>query len=227
MVNGASARGVQLGWAADFESLTGKGVRATIDGRSVALGNQALMTHLGVDVAAVTERAEALRAEGETAMYVAVDGKAAGLVGVADPIKESTPEAIRALHAEGIRIVMLTGDAASQALDAVHKARQDYLEDLQNAWRGDKHKPLVLPCHVEQTLACLCVALALRPFPELCGQLAIMRQALAVGHASGCLSQAVHRERCVEVHTLRQAHRRVNRSDTRPRFSSREGIDCL
>jgi Cu+-exporting ATPase len=125
IVNGATARGVQLGWTADFESLTGKGVRGTIEGRSVALGNQALMTHLAVDVGTIAERAEALRAEGETAMFVAVDGKAAGLVAVADPIKESTPEAIRALHAEGIRIVMLTGDSRTTAQAVAKKLELD------------------------------------------------------------------------------------------------------
>jgi Cu+-exporting ATPase len=125
IVNGATARGVELGWAADFESVTGKGVRGTIEGRAVALGNHALMDHLGVDVGAVAERAEALRTDGQTAMFVAVDGKAAGLVGVADPIKESTPEAIRALHEEGIRIVMLTGDSQTTARAVAKKLELD------------------------------------------------------------------------------------------------------
>jgi Cu+-exporting ATPase len=125
IVNGALERGVELGRAADFGSLTGKGVRGTIEGRTVALGNRALMEHLGVDVGELAERAEALRADGQTAMFVAVDGKAAGLVGVADPIKQSTPEAIRALHDEGIRIVMLTGDSATTARAVAKKLGLD------------------------------------------------------------------------------------------------------
>jgi Cu+-exporting ATPase len=125
IVNGALARGIQLGWTADFESLTGKGVRGSIEGRAVALGNKALMTHLGTDTGGLAEHAETLRADGQTAMFVAVDGKAAGLVGVADPIKQSTPEAIRSLHEEGIRIVMLTGDSATTARAVAKKLGLD------------------------------------------------------------------------------------------------------
>jgi Cu+-exporting ATPase len=95
--------------------VTGKGVRGQVKGRAVALGNAALLTDLGVAPGTLGERAEALRAEGQTVMFVAVDGALAGLVGVADPIKESTPEAIAALHADGLRIVMLTGDSATTA----------------------------------------------------------------------------------------------------------------
>jgi Cu+-exporting ATPase len=125
IVNGASARGVPLGWTADFESITGKGVRGSIDGRAIALGNRALMAHLGIDIGAIADRAEALRSDGQTAMFLAVDGKVAGLVGVADPIKESTPDAIRALHAEGIRIVMLTGDSETTARAVAKKLELD------------------------------------------------------------------------------------------------------
>jgi Cu+-exporting ATPase len=115
IVRGAESRGVELGELDGFESITGKGVKGRVDGREVALGNRALMAELGVDVGAAAERAEALRADGETAMFVAIDGEAAGILGVADPIKETTPEAIEALHAEGMRIVMLTGDSATTA----------------------------------------------------------------------------------------------------------------
>jgi len=104
-----------LGDTAGFESITGKGVRGKVDGQAVALGNRALITQLGVELGALAEKAEALRIEGQTVMFVVVDGKPAGLVGVADPIKDSTPEAIRALHEEGIRIVMLTGDSETTA----------------------------------------------------------------------------------------------------------------
>ncbi|MFZ2209175.1 MAG: heavy metal translocating P-type ATPase [Porticoccaceae bacterium] len=115
IVRGAGARGAIVTEAEQFESVTGKGVRGQIHGRAVALGNAALLTDLGVAPGTLGERAEALRAEGQTVMFVAVDGALAGLVGVADPIKDSTPEAIAALHAEGLRIVMLTGDSATTA----------------------------------------------------------------------------------------------------------------
>jgi Cu+-exporting ATPase len=115
IVQGAEARGVKLAQYTDFESVTGKGVQGRIGEQAVALGNRALMAALGVSVETLAERAEALRAVGKTAMFIAVDGKPAGLVAVADPIKETTLEAIRALHAEGIRIVMLTGDSLTTA----------------------------------------------------------------------------------------------------------------
>jgi Cu+-exporting ATPase len=104
-----------LGEAAQFASITGKGVRGTVDGRSVALGNRALLDELGIDPGPLAARAEELRAEAHTAMFVAIDGAAAGILAVADPIKSTTPEAIRALHGEGIRVVMLTGDSATTA----------------------------------------------------------------------------------------------------------------
>ena len=121
IVGGAAARGIILADAADFRSLTGKGVMGRVDGRLIALGNRALMTDHGVDVATFDERADALRAEGQTVMFVAVDGKLAGLVGVADPIKVSTPDAIRALHADGVRIIMLTGDSRTTAAAVARK----------------------------------------------------------------------------------------------------------
>jgi Cu+-exporting ATPase len=120
IVVGAEARGVALVQAEGFSSITGKGVAGRVDGREVALGNRALMESLNVDATALAQRAEALRADGQTVMYVAVDGRAAGLVGVADPIKQSTPDAIQALRSEGIRIVMLTGDSRTTA-EAVAK----------------------------------------------------------------------------------------------------------
>ena len=115
IVQGAEARGVALVEAAGFEAIAGKGVRGAVDGRAVALGNRALMDDLGVALGGLGARAEALRADGQTVMFAAVDGQAAGLIGVADPIKESTAEAIKALHDEGIRIVMLTGDSRTTA----------------------------------------------------------------------------------------------------------------
>ncbi|NNL66994.1 MAG: copper-translocating P-type ATPase, partial [Myxococcales bacterium] len=125
IVRGAAERGVESGEASDFGSITGKGVRGTVDGRAVALGNRALLEELGIDPGPLAERAESLRGDGQTVMFVAVDGEATGLVGVADPIKESTPEAIRTLHGEGIRIVMLTGDSATTAQAVAGKLEID------------------------------------------------------------------------------------------------------
>ena len=115
IVAGAEERKFQLFAAEAFESVTGKGVKARIDGALVALGNQKLMQDAGVQVEPLLKGAEALRADGQTVMFVAVDGKAAGLIGVADPIKETTAEAIRQLHEDKIRVVMLTGDSRTTA----------------------------------------------------------------------------------------------------------------
>ena len=120
IVKGASEQQVALVDAESFESVTGMGVEGRVDGRDAAIGNHALMDRLGIDASRLFARAEELRADGQTVMFVAMDGKAAGLVGVADPVKASTPEAIRTLHQEGIRIVMLTGDSKTTA-DAVAK----------------------------------------------------------------------------------------------------------
>ncbi|MEK6281663.1 MAG: heavy metal translocating P-type ATPase [Acidobacteriota bacterium] len=115
IVSGAQERGVEVVNTESFESITGKGVKGQVDGRSVALGNRALLDDLGIDPGELVEQAEKFRADGQTVMFVAIDGKAAGLVGVADPIKESTPEAIKQLHEEKIRIVMMTGDSRTTA----------------------------------------------------------------------------------------------------------------
>ena len=118
IVAGAEERGVALAKADSFDSVTGKGVKGIVNGHSVALGNRALLDDLGVNGGDLMERAEEYRADGQTVMFVVVDGKAVGLLGVADPIKESTPEAIRQLHDQRIRVVMLTGDSRTTA-DAV------------------------------------------------------------------------------------------------------------
>ncbi|MGP6192284.1 MAG: heavy metal translocating P-type ATPase [Vulcanimicrobiaceae bacterium] len=114
----AEERGLAFDSVADFESISGKGVRGRIGAQNVALGNPELMSDLKIEVAALAQSAEQLRAQGQTTVFVAVDGKLAGLVAVADPIKETTPSAIAELHASGIRIVMLTGDSKTTA-DAV------------------------------------------------------------------------------------------------------------
>jgi len=118
IVRSAKDRDLTLTRADDFESITGKGVAGKIAGHAVAIGNRKLLADLGADVAKLAELAEARRADGETVMYVAVDGSAGGIIGVTDPIKETTPAAISALHGQGLRIVMLTGDSRTTA-DAV------------------------------------------------------------------------------------------------------------
>jgi Cu+-exporting ATPase len=128
IVGAASERGLQLAEATGFDSITGMGVRGTVDGREVAIGNQRLLESLDVEPDPLAERAERQRAEGDTVMFVAVDGRPAGLVCVADPIKESTPGALQALRAEGLRIVMLTGDNRTTA-EAV--ARKVGIEEIQ------------------------------------------------------------------------------------------------
>jgi Cu+-exporting ATPase len=115
IVQGAQERGAHLAPVTNFEAMPGKGVRGRIGEQTVALGNDAMMNALWVDVKPLLPQAENLRTEGKTVMFVAVDGKLAGLVAVADSIKETTPSAIEALHAAGIRIVMVTGDNAITA----------------------------------------------------------------------------------------------------------------
>ncbi|MBZ9773612.1 heavy metal translocating P-type ATPase [Mesorhizobium sp. CO1-1-8] len=110
IVDGAGTRGVTVAEASGFEAVTGKGVSGTVSGKKVALGNATMMADLGVDIASISAKAEALRPEGKTAMFVAVDKKLAGIVAVADPIKATTAEAIKALHDSGLRIIMATGD---------------------------------------------------------------------------------------------------------------------
>ncbi|MFT3763539.1 MAG: heavy metal translocating P-type ATPase [Pseudoxanthomonas sp.] len=111
----ARKRGLALANAQDFESATGIGVRGTVEGRRVAVGNTELMRELGIDPAALQARADALRDEGASVVFVAADGALAGLIAVADAIKPSTPEAIAALHDAGLRIVMATGDGVATA----------------------------------------------------------------------------------------------------------------
>jgi P-type Cu+ transporter len=110
IVEGAEAQGAARQEATEFDAVTGKGVRGNVGGRAVALGNTAMMQEMGLDTAQAEEKANALRAEGKTAMFVAIDGTLAGLVAVADPIKDSTAQAIKELHAQGLRVIMATGD---------------------------------------------------------------------------------------------------------------------
>jgi Cu+-exporting ATPase len=115
IVAAAQERGIAFGEPDDFASVTGKGVTGTVGGRQVALGNARLMTDLGVDLGGLVARAEDLRREGGTALFLAVDGGPGGVIAVADPIKPSTPAALESLRVDGIRIVMLTGDNRTTA----------------------------------------------------------------------------------------------------------------
>jgi len=128
IVQGAEKRGVELTQAGNFQSATGKGVTGTVDGHKVALGNLKLLESLGIDPGDLPQQADHQRGEGQTVMLLAVDGKAAGLIGVADPIKATTPEAIRDLHAEGIRVVMLTGDSRKTAEAVAVKLNIDQVQ---------------------------------------------------------------------------------------------------
>jgi len=110
IVEGADAQGAAHQNATDFEAVTGKGVRGDVGGRAVAIGNAAMMHDMGLETRQAEEKAGALRALGKTAMFVAVDGALAGIVAVADPIKDSTVQAIKELHAQGLRVIMATGD---------------------------------------------------------------------------------------------------------------------
>ncbi len=112
---GAKSRGLEPPAATDFQAITGKGVTGKVDGKSAALGNAALMTSLSIDVGALAADAEARRREGQTVMFVAQEGKAIGLLGVVDPVKATTAEALAALRADGVEVVMLTGDSRTTA----------------------------------------------------------------------------------------------------------------
>ena len=127
IVGGARERGIALGLAERFESVTGQGVTGEVDGHRIALGNHALLQALNVDPGALEDEAERLRADGQTVMFVAMDGRIAGLLGVADPIKPTTPAAIRALRAEGLNVVMLTGDSETTARAVARKLGLDHV----------------------------------------------------------------------------------------------------
>jgi heavy metal translocating P-type ATPase len=125
IVSGAREKGVEIESAADFQSVTGKGVVGRVGGKEVVFGNTALLGDRGVDSAVLGAAAEAFRRDGQTVMFLAVGGQPAGLVAVADPIKPSTAEAIDALHADGLRIIMLTGDSRTTAEAVARQLRID------------------------------------------------------------------------------------------------------
>ncbi len=125
IVAGTREGGVGPASVESFKSLTGKGVTGKVDGHIVVLGNNALLDELGIAPGELSSKAETMRSDGQTVMFVAIDGKTAGLVGVTDPIKESTPEAIQSLQEDGIRIVMLTGDNRTTAAIVAKKLNLD------------------------------------------------------------------------------------------------------
>ena len=148
IVAGAQEKGLQLAKDQGFQSYTGKGIFGVVEGKRVALGNLKLFDDMKIDATALRDRAEQLRAEGQTVMFVAIEKQLAGLLGVADPVKASTAEAIRQLHADGIRIVMLTGDSKATAdavasqlgIDEVHaevlpSQKGEVIKQLQSAGR--------------------------------------------------------------------------------------------
>ncbi|MGD0949500.1 MAG: heavy metal translocating P-type ATPase [Candidatus Binatia bacterium] len=128
IVSAALARKLKLSEVANFQSRPGRGVTGVLEGSTVVLGNRALMQELAIDPAALAQRAEDLQRDGQTVMFVAADGRVAGILGVADPIKESTPEAMRMLHRSGLRIVMLTGDNPTTAQAVARKLGIDEVE---------------------------------------------------------------------------------------------------
>ena len=125
MARGAEERGIGLAKVEDFRSFTGQGVAGRVDGREVALGNAGLLERLGIAPGALARQADRLRAEGQTVVFVAVDGQAAGVIGVVDPIKASAAAAVAALHREGVRVIMLTGDSRVTAEAVARRVRID------------------------------------------------------------------------------------------------------
>jgi P-type Cu+ transporter len=149
IVQGAKERNIQLLPVEDFQSITGKGVSARIQGGAVTVGNARLLEDLSVDARLLVDRADMLRAEGQTVMFVAVDRRPAGLISVADPIKASTTEAIKNLHAQGIKIVMLTGDNRRTAESVARKLGIDQVEaDVLPAQKADVVKRLQSGGHI-------------------------------------------------------------------------------
>jgi len=168
IVKGAEEKSIAIINAKSFESITGKGVTGIVEGKKISLGNRKLLEDQKIDLGELSSKAEAMRSDGQTVMFVAVDGKAAGLVGVADPIKETTPEAIAGLHKDGVKVVMLTGDSRTTAQAVAKKLGLDdvvaevlpdqkanVVKDLQNKGRfvamagdGINDAPALAQAHV-------------------------------------------------------------------------------
>ena len=148
VVQGARSRQVPLSQVQGFAAVPGKGITGQVDGRAWVLGNAAMMAEAGVSIAAVSDAADTLRRDGQTVMYLAREGQVSALLGVSDPVKASAADAIRTLHAEGIRIVMLTGDNETTAravatrlgldevrADVLPDGKRDIVRELQAAGR--------------------------------------------------------------------------------------------
>ncbi|GIK97482.1 MAG: copper-translocating P-type ATPase [Alphaproteobacteria bacterium] len=128
IVQAAKERGIPLAPVTGFDSPAGKGVLGVVDGHGLALGNAKFLAEQGVDAGPLQDRADALRRDGATAVFAAIDGRAAGVLAIADPVKETTPAAIRALHEQGIRIIMLTGDNRTTAEAVARRLGIDEVE---------------------------------------------------------------------------------------------------
>jgi len=134
----AKNQNIKLSSAQDFESVTGQGITGNVEQHNVSIGNRKLLEESGISTRQADETAESLRAEGQTVMFIAVDGKIAGLFGIADPIKESTPRAIKQLHQEGFHIIMLTGDNRTTAEAVGRKLNIDHIEAQVSPDQKDK-----------------------------------------------------------------------------------------
>jgi Cu+-exporting ATPase len=128
IVAGAEAQGIRPNAVEGFTALAGRGVSGTVDGRQVALGNERLLREMGVQPGPLAERAEALRKDGHTVVFLAAEGRIAGLLGIADPVKETTPRALQGLRSEGLRIVMVTGDSRTTAEAVARRLGIDEVE---------------------------------------------------------------------------------------------------
>jgi len=149
IVEGAESRGLTIEPATGFSSTTGRGVQGRIGSRRVALGNLALFEQLGIDARPLLAKAESLRSAGQTVMLVAIDGRPAGLLGLADPVKETTAEAIKQLHEEGLRIVMITGDSRTTAAAVARKLGiDDVLAEVMPDGKADAIRKLQSEKHV-------------------------------------------------------------------------------
>jgi Cu+-exporting ATPase len=152
IVSGAQSKGLKLSQVREFRSVTGKGVIGVVDGKRVALGNRRLLEDLGASADKLSDRAEEMRRDGQTVMHVVIDGAVAGLIGVADPVKASTPEAIRLLHEDGVRIVMLTGDNRTTA-EAV--ARKLGIDEIQAEVLPEQKGEIVKRLQAEQRMVAM------------------------------------------------------------------------
>ena len=128
ILESAKEKGLETAPVSDFDAPSGKGVSGKVESRTILLGNAELLREGGVDLGALEEQADELRKTGATTVFIAVDGKSVGFVAVADPVKETTPEAVRRLKAEGIRVVMLTGDNRTTAKAVAERVGVDEVE---------------------------------------------------------------------------------------------------